>query len=147
MKVVQLGRKRLIGFRVVCEGDQYFHEIPKASVKLRERVNEIEDAVNPEQLIGAYVVGDCTEEQDGYWIGVEVEREDWGKIPPGMVGLEVPAQRYAVIRHRGPNTGIPHTYETLHAWIAAQGYTRNLCAWHLEITAGPDEIDLYDTLS
>ncbi|MFK7694666.1 GyrI-like domain-containing protein [Paenibacillus sp. HJGM_3] len=147
MEVVQLGRKHLIGFRVVCEGDRYFQEIPQTAAKLRERVKEIEGAVNPEQLIGAFVVGDCTEEQDGYWIGVEVERWDGMTIPPGMVGLEVPAQRYAVIRHRGPNTGIPRTYETLHAWIAAQGYTRNLCAWHLEITAGPNEIDLYDTLN
>lgn len=43
MKVVELSEKKLVGIRVVCPGDEYVNEIPKASIKLKERLNEIKD--------------------------------------------------------------------------------------------------------
>jgi len=146
MNIVQLEAKQLICLRIVCEGDQYVHEIPKAAAILQSRLAEIKETVNPERFIGAYVVGDCPEEMDGYWIGVEVKQLN--EIPEGMVGLTVPSRKYAVITHEGPNTEIKETYKVLHRWMKSQGYERDLLAWHLEISeAGSERIDLYDTIA
>ncbi|WP_199620765.1 GyrI-like domain-containing protein [Paenibacillus alkalitolerans] len=150
MKVVQLDEKKLVGLRVVCPGDEFVNEIPKTSVKLYQRLGEI-NRKKSTNMIGAFVVGDCSEENDGYWVCVEVE--DFVNVPQGMVTLSVPAQTYAVINHKGPNHQIRNSYEILHRWMTEQGFERNLEAWHLEIMqewgsgdASDIEIDLYDTI-
>lgn len=66
MKVVELHEMKLVGIRVVCPGDQYVHEIPKASVELKERLQEIREVVKPVRLVGAFIVEDVSEEEDGY---------------------------------------------------------------------------------
>jgi predicted transcriptional regulator YdeE len=151
MKVVELGEMKLVGLRVVCPGDRYVIEIPKAILVLKERLQEIKRTVSPIRLIGAFIPGDYTEEEDGYWACVEVK--EYEDIPEGMTTLTVPAQQYAVIRHIGPNTGTRHTYEKLHAWMAENGLERLLRSWHLEISeqweiadADQLELHLYDTI-
>lgn len=151
MRVVHLEGKKLVGLRVVCDGDQYVNEIPKALDFLRERLDQIRDVVNPEQMVGAFVVGDCSDKEDGYWVCVEVQ--EYYEIPNGMITLTIPAQRYAVIKHTGPNYEIRKTYELLHKWIKEKEYERILNSWHLEISdisrdeAKNDiEIQLYDTI-
>lgn len=151
MKVVELGEKKLVGLRVVCPGDQYVHEIPKASFKLKERLNEIRDVISPARLVGAFIVGDFSEEEDGYWVCVEVS--EIGQVPEGMVSLIVPKQKYAVIRHKGPNDEIRNTYEKLHHWMDENKLERLQRSWHLEITdewgnqeLNEIETDLYDTI-
>lgn len=62
MKVIELNEKKLVGIRVVCPGDQYVKEIPKASYRLKERLDEINDIVSPVKLVGAFIVGDFSEE-------------------------------------------------------------------------------------
>ncbi|WP_167859059.1 GyrI-like domain-containing protein [Paenibacillus cymbidii] len=149
--IVDLGEMKLIGIRVVCPGDQYAIEIPKATHRLEARLNEISGIVNPQCFVGAYVVEELTEADDGYWVCVEVE--EFGQIPGGMVALTIPAQKYAMIRHAGPNTSIRNTYETLHRWEAEHGWERLRSAWHLEISHkrystdfNEIEIELYDTI-
>jgi predicted transcriptional regulator YdeE len=145
VKIVELNSKRLIGLRVLCEGDQYVYEIPKAAAVLKSRVSEIDHVANPKVFIGVYVVGDCSNEEDGYWICVEVNQGC--EAPEGMMSLEVPSQKYAVISHEGPNTEIRNTYDELHKWIASNGYERNLSSWHLEISNEENNyIELYDTV-
>jgi len=146
MRIVRLEGKKLIGLRVVCAGDQYVNEIPKSTALLKERRAEIRGVLNPEQVVGAYVVGDCSPEKDGYWICYEADQLE--SIPDGMTSLVVPPQTYAVITHEGPNTEIKHTYEELHRRIASTGYERDLCAWHLELSrdGSPQTVELYDTL-
>ncbi|RCW50376.1 GyrI-like domain-containing protein [Paenibacillus prosopidis] len=151
MRVVQLESKKLVGIRVVCEGDQYVNEIPKAAKKLEEQVLKIKNVIDPNKMIGGFVVGDYLDEEDGYWVCVEVEEYD--EIPAGMVTLTVPEQRYAVITHTGSNREIRNSYEALHHWINENGLERVLNAWHLEITknwriqeSNSYEIDLYDTI-
>lgn len=151
VKVVELSEKRLVGIRVVCSGDQYANEIPIASLKLKERLNEIHDVINPAKLVGAFIAGDFSEEEDGYWVCVEVN--EIRQVPEGMVSLIVPKQKYAVMRHNGPNYEIRNTYEELHHWIKENHYERLQRAWHLEISDvwGMKDItnietDLYDTI-
>jgi len=151
MRVVELNGKKLVGLRVVCSGDEYAFEIPKAAVKLKERLNEINDVLSPARLVGAFVVGDFSEEEDGYWVCVEVNKVN--HVPEGMVSIEIPAQRYAVVRHTGSHAEIGNTYEDLHKWIANHNFERIHRAWHLEIAdewghhgLTEFEIDLYDTI-
>jgi predicted transcriptional regulator YdeE len=97
MRVVHIESKKLVGLRVVCDGDQYLNEIPKTSVVLRERLQQIREVVKPERMVGAFIVGDCSDKEDGYWVCVEVQ--EYSEIPDGMVTLTIPAQKYAVIKH------------------------------------------------
>ncbi|GAE06781.1 hypothetical protein JCM10914_2957 [Paenibacillus sp. JCM 10914] len=127
------------------------NEIPKASFKLKERLNEIHDIISPARLVGAFIVGDFSEEEDGYWVCVEVN--EIVQVPEGMVSLIVPEQKYAVIRHEGPNYEIRSTYEKLHRWIEGNNLERLQRAWHLEISdewgikgVHDVEVDLYDTI-
>ncbi|MFC5407633.1 GyrI-like domain-containing protein [Cohnella soli] len=151
MKMIELKGMMLVGIRIVCPSDQYAIEIPKAAIQLKNRLNEITGIVNCDGFIGAFVVEELSEADDGYWVCVEVDM--FGEIPAGMVTLTIPAQKYAMIRHSGPNTSIHDTYESLHRWEAEQGLERLKGAWHLEISrkwyeANSDEIeiDLYDTV-
>jgi len=151
IRVVALSEMKLIGIRVVCPGDQYAAEIPKAAIRLEARLNEIAGVINPLCFVGAFVVEELSEDDDGYWVCVEVD--EFGHIPEGMNTLTIPAQKYASIRHSGPNTSIRDTYETLHRWEAENGLERLPSALHLEISqkwystdSNEIEIELYDTV-
>lgn len=151
MKVSELEEMKLVGLRVICEGDRYVIEIPKASINLKDRLNEIKGILTPARLVGAYVVGDYSDDEDGYWVCIEVKEHD--EVPDGMVAITIPPQRYAVIRHEGPNSEIRNTYEKLHRWIEENGIERIHRAWHLEISdvwgnreQNEVEVDLYDTI-
>ncbi|WP_245807785.1 GNAT family N-acetyltransferase [Halobacillus massiliensis] len=120
----------LVGFRVLCEGSEYVHEIPKAAEKLDQRISEIPRLKKPALQIGAFKVKETSAEEDGYWVCYQVESYD--KVPEGMVSLTIPAQAYAVYRVTGANTKIPQAYEHIHQWMEQEGYPRLLDHWHLE---------------
>jgi predicted transcriptional regulator YdeE len=139
----------LVGLRVLCEGDQYIHEIPKASTALQSQLPSIQHVMDPSKQIGAFVVDAQTKQEDGYWVCVEVEKYE--DVPAGMVKLTIPPQKYAVTKHMGRNDEIKNSYEMLHNWIQKNGYKRLLKNWHIEIFHTFDvgnqlEIDLYDTI-
>lgn len=92
--VIELSELKLVGFRILCPGEQYVNEIPKATLQLSERISEISNVINPFQQIGAFVVENETDNEDGYWICVEVN--EYENIPDDMITLTVPSQRYAV---------------------------------------------------
>jgi predicted transcriptional regulator YdeE len=121
---------KLVGFRVQCSGEQYINEIPKASIRLNERISEIKYVTKPSLQFGAFVVDSCSKE-DGYWVCVEVQKYE--DIPDDMVSLTIPSQRYAVLRYKGPNYRIKDTYTNLHQWIEQNKYKRLKDKWHLEI--------------
>lgn len=129
--IKELDEMKLVGFRVQCPGDQYINEIPKASMELQQRIDEIKQVINPSFQIGTFVVDNTTDEEDGYWVCVEVK--EYENIPEGMVVLTVPSQKYGAIRHTGSNNMIRNSYETLHKWIEEKGLKRLTDKWHLEI--------------
>ncbi|MFD2445052.1 GyrI-like domain-containing protein [Bacillus sp. CGMCC 1.16607] len=126
----ELDELKLVGFRVLCSGDQYKVEIPKASLRLSERISEIKHVVNPLQQFGAFVVETEDANEDGYWVCVEVK--EYENIPTDMVTLIIPPQKYAVIRYKGPNYKIMDTYNDLHKWIEENNHLRLKNKWHLE---------------
>jgi predicted transcriptional regulator YdeE len=129
-RIVEMEEINLIGFHVLCEGSQYIKEIPKAAKRLQERISEIHGVKDGRQ-IGAFVTDSASEHEDGYWIGVEADRNN--PVPEGMTSLTVRSQRYAAIQHHGPNTDIRKSYEILHRWIEAEGQERSEDGWNLEI--------------
>jgi predicted transcriptional regulator YdeE len=150
IKLIELDELKLIGIRVVCPGDEYVNEIPKAFDQMRKRVGEITH-LKSGRFIGVYKPGDFSEEEDGYWVCVEVE--DNTIVPQGMVHLTVPPQRYTMINHRGPVADIFKTYEESHKMMSAGGYKRLLRAWHLEIyetnrsvVSNEVDVDLYNVI-
>lgn len=89
-------------------------------------------------------------EEDGYWIGIEVK--EFIGVPDGMFSLEIPPQKYASIRHKGPNDEIGYSYRELHSWIEEKGYNRLKNEWHLEIHHSWEniedlDIELLDTIA
>lgn len=134
---------KIIGYRVLCAGEDYKVEIPKASRSLFQQFPE-------EKIqIGVFIPGECPEEKDGYWIGMEVD--DLSIVPEGMVALEVGPQTYAVHTYEGPNNQIRETHEKVHEWIASNGYERDMEAWHLELFHRWEDkenikVELYETI-
>ncbi|WP_028782409.1 GyrI-like domain-containing protein [Thalassobacillus devorans] len=147
--VREFEEKKLVGFRVVCEDMAgYGEEIPKASMALERRKNEMKQLVDPVKLIGAFKAAETTEEDDGYWVCYEVH--DFENIPAGMVTLVVPTQKYAVLNFKGHATEIFKVYSHLHQWIEENGFTRVPDKWSLEIyskwTESEDIVDLCDPI-
>jgi predicted transcriptional regulator YdeE len=147
--IEKLEEIHLIGIRVCCRAEEYLSEIPQAAKRLEERKHEISHVTNPTQQMGAFVVEASSEEEEGYWVCVQVKKV--GQIPNGMVSLTIPPQTYAVMKHNGPNTTILHTYDELHNWIEKSSWTRKLGAWHLERfhhfkNKEEIDVDLLDTI-
>lgn len=146
--VKELGEVKIVGFRIVCAGDNYIEEIPKAARELRERLNEIKHRVHPVQQIGAFVIEESSPEKDGYWIGVQVS--EYNDIPEKMTTLTISPHKYATILHKGPNDRIRNSYHELHQWIEEKGYTRTNGSWNLEFyhNENPDDltVELFDSI-
>ncbi|WP_409251277.1 GyrI-like domain-containing protein [Bacillus sp. SCS-153A] len=143
--VTEREEMKLVGFRVVCDDmEGYGREIPKASMLLDSRRDEIKHLAEPVRLIGAFKAVDTPQEDDGYWVCFEVrEIED---IPDGMVSLIVPAQKYGVLHFQGHASQIFGVYSHLHQWLKENGYKRRMEGWNLEIyskwTETEDQVDL-----
>ena len=145
----ELDELKLVGFRVLCSGDQYLVEIPKASLMLTERISEIKQVVDPNIQIGAFVVENETPDEDGYWVSVEVK--EYEDIPTDMVTLTIPPQRYAILRHIGSNSKIVEAYNDLHKWIEDNHFIRLKNKWHVERfyewrDTEKVDVDLLDTI-
>ncbi|RSD28783.1 GyrI-like domain-containing protein [Mesobacillus subterraneus] len=149
-EIKQLPEVKLVGFRVLCPGEQYIEEIPKASLRLADRLSEIKNVVNPSFQYGAFIVDAHSEEEDGYWVCAEVS--DFDEVPASFDKLIIPAQTYAVCRHKGANHKIRDSYEELHKWMKEQKHKRLMDKWHMEIFrswSDPENLDveLWDTVA
>ena len=147
--VKNLEELKLTGFRVFGAGEEYKMEIPKASKLLESRLSEIKNVMNKDIQFGAFIVDTNSEEEDGYWVAVEVE--EFEGTPEGMVTLTVPAQRYASAKYEGPNNSIFNAYDELHSWAAEKGHKRLKDKWHVEIFKSWDDsnnlvVELLDTI-
>ena len=54
-----------------------------------------------------------------------VEVDELRHIPEGMVGLTIPSQRYAYLKHEGPVEEIWKSFGELQNWIAEAGHTKD----------------------
>jgi len=145
--VREIQEKKLVGFRELCDDmSGYGEEIPKASLSLEQRKDEIKKLVEPVNLVGAFKVEEASKEEDGYWLCYEVQ--DFEDVPEGMVRLVVPAQKYAVLHFKGHASEIFGVYPHLHKWINDNEYKRLPEKWTLEIYSewaeNEGDVDLCD---
>ncbi|MYL48154.1 AraC family transcriptional regulator [Halobacillus litoralis] len=124
-KVEEKEALTLIGYRVVCDGEDYIVEIPKTSEKLHKRFPEADVQV------GAFIPGECKEENDGYWIGVPFAPNT--TVPEDLDHLNIEKQTYAITTYKESNERIREAYASLHEWMDREGYSRDLEAWHVEV--------------
>jgi predicted transcriptional regulator YdeE len=149
ISVKEVRELKLVGFRVLCQGDQYKDEIPKAAKILENRTTEIKHLLNKGIQFGAFFVDSKREEEDGYWVCVEVEKfED---IPKDMVTITIPGQRYATANFQGSNQQIFEAYDELHQWAEDNSYKRLKNTWHIEIFQSWEDsnnlkVELLDTI-
>ncbi|WP_083207824.1 GyrI-like domain-containing protein [Fictibacillus arsenicus] len=149
LSVKEVRELKLVGFRVLCGNDEYKNEIPKAVKSLSNRLNEIKHLLNKDIQFGAFFVDSKKEEEDGYWVCVEVEKfED---IPKDMVMITIPRQRYAAANFQGSNQQIFEAYDELHQWAEENGHKRLKNTWHIEIFQSWEDsnnlkVELLDTI-
>jgi predicted transcriptional regulator YdeE len=73
------------------------------------------------------------QDKDGVHIEcVGGEIADLNVLPEGMIGLRIPARRYAALTHRGPMSGVQATYITGHAAMEQLGMRHDPDGWRLE---------------
>jgi predicted transcriptional regulator YdeE len=150
MRVRELGELLLVGINVVCTGEsEYITAIPKLALELKQRINEIQQIVNPHLMIGAFK-GD-SDSEDGYWACVQVKQ--FGDIPQGMHTIVVPPNHYAVKWHYGHRSQVSSTYRKLQELIDEAGFNHLNKSWGIEILRnwgnpeeGEIEMDLYCTI-
>ncbi len=107
ISTVTLPEMKLAGLPFAGPFSSLGTEMPKLWAEFLERERELAD--NTEGL--RYGVG--LQERDGVHIEcIAAEVSDLNALPPGMVGVRLPARRYAVLTHRGPMSGVQATYLT-----------------------------------
>jgi predicted transcriptional regulator YdeE len=149
LSVKEVRGLKLVGFRVLCGNNEYKNEIPKAARFLDNRLKEIKHLLNKYIQFGAFFVDSKKEEEDGYWVCVEVEKfED---IPSDMVTITIPRQRYAAANFQGSNQQIFEAYDELHLWAEENGHERLKNTWHIEVFQSWEDsnnlkVELLDTI-
>lgn len=129
-RIKELGELKLVGLRVISTGHEYLRDIQKTAKTLNIRMRDIQQILQPENQIGAFIVEETCAEQDGYYVCVQVE--DFHQVPKDMITLTIPSQRYAVLIHEGLNNQIKKSFEIIHIWIEDHGYKQLKNKWHLE---------------
>lgn len=126
------------GFKVVglkYYGDDPKNNCPKLWENFFKRMGEIENKVGNMESFGLMCTGEeeMSEEKFDYIACIGVT--EFGKIPEGMVGAEVPAATYAVFTHKGTLENLPRTYEYIYGtWFPKSGYE----------PVGMNEFEYYD---
>lgn len=99
-----------------------FEQAAKGEIKIfhkefLKRKTEINNAVNPENIIG--ISYHITENGFTYYLALEVENGT--SIPEEMELITVPASRFASIEYKGKE--VHEAYTFLYTWIKENGYT------------------------
>lgn len=129
-KIVDVDEFKIIGLEYV--GKNQNGDIPQLWEKFVSRVDEIENAVNPEILYGVcYSLHD-----DGSFSYIACQRvESIQEVPDGLVGKTVPTGKYAVFTHKGSLNGLRSTYDQIYkTWLPKSGHKQTLAP----------EFELYD---
>lgn len=102
----------VIGMKITCAEEQLYQEMPKLWEKFLERVHEIP------QRKSEFVVDICLQHIDNdYTQLVCVEVDNLSVIPEDMVGLSIPKQTYAFVKHTGSEEDIWKSFYILQDWI------------------------------
>lgn len=131
MELVTRQGFKVVGIRVVADWEGLWVEVPRAWAAFIERHEEIGRRAG-----GGFIDLSQGEKGGEYTQLICAEVEEFGEIPAGMVGLEVPTGRYIRHRHEGSVQEIAASFGEMYAWarehgVAAgafkvdQGYTKD----------------------
>ncbi|MBS4216784.1 effector binding domain-containing protein [Bacillus sp. FJAT-49711] len=96
--------------------------IRKIQIKLKNRLEEISNIVNPDILLGLSY--HATFGGNGFTHYAVVEVESVEEVPLGMISISVPTLTYATCQHRkGQN--IEQSYDNMYNWIRKEGLMEN----------------------
>lgn len=92
--------------------------IRKIQAELKRRLEEIQDKVDPETLLGLSY--HATENAEGFTHYAAVEVKNAESVPEGMVSIAIPSHRYAQCEHR-IGKSIEESYNQIYIWIRDEG--------------------------
>ncbi|SFD01928.1 GyrI-like domain-containing protein [Massilia yuzhufengensis] len=73
------------------------------------------------------------QEKEGVHLAcVAAEVADLNHLPPGMIGIRIPARRYAMLTHRGPMARVEASYLTGFAAMEQLGMVPDEEGWRIE---------------
>ena len=150
VKIIEKPAMKIIGLKVTTT--QKNNTIPQLWDKFNQRFKEIKNVVNPYACLGIcpYVEMENFDENSkfDYIAGMIVKNFD--HIPEEMITIEIPAQKYAVITHKGALSALMNTYQYLHGeWLQNSEYkTAKLpeIEWYderFEFNSENSELDIY----
>lgn len=128
--ILELAEKKLVGMKFAGPFTALSVEMPKLWATFLSRVAEVAHLTGAAQPF--YGVGDENFEYKTHTEFIALEVERFEKIPHGMYGFTLPAQRYLKATHVGPMTGVQDTYRRLFKWMKEHGYEQNLTALRME---------------
>ena len=137
-EIYEQPRLLLVGLRTQFYGlgsekNNLGQELPPLWGSFMARLHEIERRVAG-TCYGVVRQEGADSERLEYHAAIEVT--DAGRLPDGMVALEVPSGTYARFEHRGPAQRIDHTVSFAYATWLAQSGRRHTYAADLEIYGG-----------
>ncbi|NOU93635.1 AraC family transcriptional regulator [Paenibacillus sp. LMG 31456] len=90
-------------------------EAPKVWHSFIQNIHLIENRVQSTVSLGV-----CDDLNQRYIASVEVDKVD--VVPEGMVSLEIPANEYAVFKHKGSIQGINESFQEIGRWLHQNNY-------------------------
>ena len=144
MQIVEKPAMFVIGIPVKAQWDDLWIDMPAAWRSLWERRDLIRHRV------GDRAMDVSLEKRDGVYhqlAGVEVSRID--SVPQGMLGVEIPAQRYIHLRHEGPLPDIALSFGMIYKWAKENGHATDAFKLDIGYRPGGDdpEHDLFVRLA
>lgn len=118
VKIIEKEAMKVIGMDVVTT--QKNNKIPQLWDNFNKRFHEIENIAVKNACLGVcpYVeMQDFNEDSEFRYIAGAIVK-DFSKVPDGMVTYDMPAQKYAVVTHKGTLDKLQETYQYIYAeWL------------------------------
>lgn len=116
MEIVQEGPFKVVGLKVVARWEDLWREMPRAWGEFLARHGAVVHRLEPVFVdVSLGKSGELYTQVVGSRVGA------FEDVPPGMVALEIPAQRYVRYRHAGPVEGIALSFGRMYAWAKDNG--------------------------
>lgn len=116
MKLVQKDSFKAVGIKVVANWDNLWIEMPRVWKEFVLRYAEIKNRIDD-----TFIDISLQKEGDEFIQLVCAEVLVIEDVPQGMVGLEIPSQRYIYFRHVGPVAQITTSFGKMHEWADKNG--------------------------
>ncbi|MBP1991922.1 GyrI-like domain-containing protein [Paenibacillus eucommiae] len=132
-KIIVEKELKLVGVEIICPFTSMEVEIPDAWKSMKIRKNEVSDRRNDDILYGMYPQSSDSPDTNKCYYYICVEVNSVQNIPPEMIQITIPPQRYVSYNYRGPIKNFNSAYERVNSFIETQGFEHNLKAFVLEI--------------